>query len=116
MKLLFDENLSFKLAARLNVEYPSSSHVRLVGLRGASDQTIWKYARDNGFILVSKDDDFRDLSLVRGPPPKVILLTVGNDSTQRIEKLLQSKRKEIEEFVTTGPESLLILQSKSEAS
>ncbi|PHX99993.1 MAG: hypothetical protein CK529_07875 [Rhodospirillaceae bacterium] len=85
MKLLFGENLSFKLAVRLNVEYLYSSYVRLVGLRGASDQKIWQYARDNGFILISKDDDFRDFSLVHGAPPKVILLTVGNDGTQHIK-------------------------------
>jgi predicted nuclease of predicted toxin-antitoxin system len=87
--------------------------VRLVGLRGAADQTVWKYARENGFILVSKDDDFRDLSFVHGAPPKVILLAVGNDGTQHIAQLLQSRRVEIEEFVAAAAESLLLLRSKS---
>jgi hypothetical protein len=37
MKLLFDENLSFRLVTALADIYPDSSHVREVGLLGADD-------------------------------------------------------------------------------
>jgi len=36
MKLLLDENLSFRLIAALSDLYPDSAHVREVGLLGAT--------------------------------------------------------------------------------
>lgn len=58
MKLLFDENLSYRLVADLTDIYPGSVHVRDVHLAGASDETVWAHARDKGFAVVSKDIDF----------------------------------------------------------
>ena len=40
MKLLFDENLSFRLAYALHDIYPDSTHVRNIGLLGAEDKRI----------------------------------------------------------------------------
>ena len=59
MKLLFDENLSPRLASVLANKYPDSAHVSDVGLLGATDRQIWSYARGNHYIIVSKDTDFR---------------------------------------------------------
>jgi predicted nuclease of predicted toxin-antitoxin system len=58
VRLLFDENLAPRLANALSGVYPGSLHVTHCGLRGASDIEIWEYARDNGFVIVSKDSDF----------------------------------------------------------
>jgi predicted nuclease of predicted toxin-antitoxin system len=41
MKLLFDQNLSFKLCPRLNDLFPDSSQVRLLGLAQVDDAVIW---------------------------------------------------------------------------
>ena len=72
MKLLLDQNLSPRLLPALESLYPGSSHVRLIGLRDAGDDAIWDYARDHDFIIVSKDSDFHQRSLLFGFPPKVI--------------------------------------------
>jgi predicted nuclease of predicted toxin-antitoxin system len=85
LKLLFDENLSSRLVGALADQFPNSSHVKLVGLAGATDLEIWAYARGHNFTVISKDDDFRSLSLVNGAPPKVICLRIGNTSTAGIE-------------------------------
>jgi uncharacterized protein (DUF433 family) len=45
-RLLLDENLSERLLPLLIERFPSSSHVRLVGLVGASDTAIWEWARE----------------------------------------------------------------------
>ncbi|HYO45355.1 MAG TPA: DUF5615 family PIN-like protein [Gemmatimonadota bacterium] len=45
MKLLFDANISHRLADSLSDLYPGSVHVRLVGLQRATDREIWDYAR-----------------------------------------------------------------------
>jgi len=48
-----------------------------VGLLGAADLAIWQHARENGLVLVSKDEDFHRLSILFGPPPKVIWVRLG---------------------------------------
>ena len=94
MKLLFDESVSPKLTGRLG-EYPGSTHVRDVGLRGGEDLEIWEYARTIGFVITSKDTDFRERSYVEGFPPKVIWLDVGNAGTDAIEHLLRAQRERV---------------------
>lgn len=66
MKLLFDENLSFRLASALADIYPESTHVRELGLLGADDLSVWGYAAKHGFLLASKDTDFYERSLGAG--------------------------------------------------
>jgi len=96
MKLLFDQNLSLRLVKRLADVFPGSSHVFLLGLDQAEDVEVWSYARDNGFAIVTKDADFGEISTLRGFPPQVVWLRVGNCTTNRIEELLRSNRENIE--------------------
>ena len=74
VKLLFDENLSHTLVGILDHEFPACAHVRNTGLRAAEDGKIWDHARTNGFVIISKDTDFRERSYVEGFPPKIIWL------------------------------------------
>ncbi|MBI4027244.1 MAG: DUF5615 family PIN-like protein [Verrucomicrobia bacterium] len=89
MKLLFDHNLSHQLVKRLADVFPESNHIRLLGMRTADDHTIWKYAKANGFVMVTLDADFYDISLLRGHPPKLIWLRCGNCPVRDIERLLR---------------------------
>jgi predicted nuclease of predicted toxin-antitoxin system len=98
MKLLFDQNLSFKLCARLEDLFPGSSQVRLLGLAEADDRVLWQHAKVNGFILVSQDSDFADMAGLYGPPPKIIWLRCGNQPTEAIEKLLRRHVEAIAAF------------------
>ncbi len=99
MKLLLDENLSRRIVPFLETDFPGSSQVALIGLERASDEDIWRYARDNGFCVVSKDADFYDLSLVRGAPPKIIWLKIGNATKSAITQTLLSNKIYIEEML-----------------
>ena len=98
MKLLFDQNLSFKLCQTLADLFPGSSQVRLLGLAEADDRAVWQHAQANAFILVSQDSDFADMAALFGPPPKVIWLRCGNQPTQAIEKLLRGHAQAIAAF------------------
>ncbi len=93
MKLLFDENLSPRLVGELASLWPGSTHIEHLGMRGANDAANWAHARDGNFIIVSKDDDFRSLALVRGPPPKVIWLQVGNAPVRQAASGWRSVRR-----------------------
>ena len=109
MKLLFDENVSPQLTDLLRDDYPDSTHVRDVGLGGAPDARIWDHARDHGFTIVSKDDDFRQRSFLEGSPPKVVWLQVGNAATLKIAELLRREAERVRSFEAEPESALLIL-------
>jgi predicted nuclease of predicted toxin-antitoxin system len=109
-RLLFDENLSPRLAKALADCFPDSTHVDQVGLQGRPDEEIWALAGSHGYMLVSKDNDFRQLSFLRGAPPKVVWLRVGNSPTREMEKLLRDHRADLEVFALDADTALLVLQ------
>src|SRR5688572_18896959 len=96
MKLLLDQNLSPRLVQRLSDVFPDSNHVFLLGLGSADDVRVWEYARDNDFVIVTKDADFGELSTLKGFPPKVVWLRVGNCTTALVEELLRSHLEPIQ--------------------
>src|SRR5579872_1549119 len=96
MKLLFDQNLSPRLINRLRDAFPGSSHVALLGLDQAEDTRVWSFARDNGFAIVTKDADYGEMITLRGFPPRVVWLRVGNCTTDKIEELLRVNQENIE--------------------
>jgi predicted nuclease of predicted toxin-antitoxin system len=57
VKLLLDENLSERLLPQLQEVFPGSAHVRSLSLGGATDETLWSYAAEHEFLLVTKDED-----------------------------------------------------------
>ncbi len=109
VKLLFDQNLSPKLVKRLIDLYPNSDHLDLLGLGTADDTSVWKHAKDNGFVVVTKDADFADLSVLRGFPPKVVWLRRGNCSTADIENMLRDHHSEIEDLAADLASGILTL-------
>jgi predicted nuclease of predicted toxin-antitoxin system len=98
MKLLFDQNLSPSLVRRLVDLIPDSLHVREVGMKDADDSIVWDYAKQNDFMIVSKDSDFHQRSFVHGQPPKVIWVKLGNCPTTEVEKLLRANYATIISF------------------
>ena len=109
MKLLFDQNLSDRLVSSLAEFFPNSTHVRRAGLGRAADEDVWQYAAAHGFIIVSKDSDFHQLSFLRGQPPKVIWIRTGNCSTDEIESLLRQHAVDLRSFEKDSHASFLVL-------
>ena len=109
MKLLFDHNLSPKLVGRLADLFPKSAHVFPLNLYNVPDKQVWDHARDNGFVMVSKDADFNELSLLHGYPPKLIWLRIGNCTTEEIEQLLRANFEAIEAMNANAQAGVLSL-------
>lgn len=110
MKLLFDQNLSPKLVDLLADLFPGSTHVLHEKLDCADDDQIWEHARTNGLIIVSKDIDYSNLNVLRGSPPKVIWLLMGNCTTLEVESALRAKFVEIENFERDSSTATLTVQ------
>lgn len=109
MKLLFDENLSPRLVTALSDLFPESAHVDRLGLGSKPDSVIWEYAKTHGYVLVSKDSDFHERSLLYGYPPKVVWIRRRNCSVRQIELILRSKASDIERLEADREMTYLIL-------
>lgn len=109
MKLLFDENLSHKLADRLTDLFPKSTHVRNVGLKSANHPDVWRFAVENSFIIVSKDADMHDRSLLLVFPPKGVWVRLGNCSTNDAGGLIRDQFANITRFINDDIASFLAL-------
>lgn len=88
MRLLLDQNISFRLAARLADNFGETEHVRHLGLEDEDDRVIWQYARDSGHVIVTFDSDFYDLSVVWGAPPKIVWLRSSDQTSANVERML----------------------------
>ena len=110
MKLLFDQNLSPRLAADLADVFPGSLHVQAAGLGQADDLAVWSYAKSNGLAIVSKDEDFNLHSVARGTPPKVIWLLLGNCSTADVEAALRAELAAIAAFELDPAAGTLVIR------
>ena len=97
MKLLLDENLSRRLVPFLQHDYPGSNQVVLMGMESASDKEVWQRAKEDGSVIVTRDADFQELSLVWGQPPKVIRLKTPNQSRAATLKILIDNKDAITE-------------------
>ncbi len=99
-KLLFDQNLSYKIIKQLEHIFPNSSHVKLLRLEEADDMKIWDYAKENKFTIVTQDTDFDNISLLKGFPPKIIRINTGNTDTNTIIELIKIKHETIIDFLS----------------
>ncbi len=99
MKFLLDQNISFKVAPLLVESFQNVSHIKQLNLVDASDLQIWTYAKKNNYSIITFDNDFIDLSNLKGFPPKIIWLRLGNSSNLKIANKLISRSVEIMEFV-----------------
>jgi len=100
MKLLFDQNISFRLLQKIKDLFPDAKQVRELGLENATDFEIFEYATKNDYSIVTFDSDFCDLNILKGFPPKIIWIRTGNITTNNLELILRQKSDLINSFLT----------------
>ncbi|MEQ8302042.1 MAG: DUF5615 family PIN-like protein [Cyclobacteriaceae bacterium] len=98
MKLLLDQNVSYRLVKKIELIFPESKHVSKLGLLNKPDLDIWEFARREDYVIVTFDSDYYDLSLTKGQPPKLIWIRTGNTTTSNIDRLLTQKADQISTF------------------
>jgi predicted nuclease of predicted toxin-antitoxin system len=107
IKLLFDQNISFRILRQLPDIFLNSQQVRTIGLEDATDLDIWAYARSNGYTIVTFDADFYDISLIKGHPPKIVWLRTGNSTTAGIVACMVANWYTISTFIDDPEQSCL---------
>ena len=78
MKILFDQNISFRLIRKINDIFPLAKQVRELNLENSTDRQIWEFAKENDYTIITFDADFYDFSIVWGHPPKIVWIRTGN--------------------------------------
>lgn len=96
MKLILDQNISRRLVALLQADYPGSTQTALVGLETATDSEIWQFAKTNDFVIVTKDSDFEEISVIKGTPPRVIWIRTGNVQNHALLNILIKNKTQID--------------------
>ena len=110
MKFLLDENLHLSLLETFKELNLECKHAKNVGLTGAKDEEITNYARNNEFILLTKDLEFGNLILYpRGSHYGLIVINLPhNFKTEQIKNQIKNFLKKIDLEVLVG--SIVILQ------
>ena len=109
VKLLFDQNLSHRLVTTLADTFPASAQVPDFDLQQADDATIWEFAKNNGYMIVSKDEDFHQRSFLYGHPPKVVWLRLGNCSTGQVAETPLEKAQHLSAFEADPQAAFLVI-------
>ena len=78
--------------------------------QGHPDQGTWEYAHEQGMMILSRDNDFRQLSSLHGPSPQVIWLAVGNAGARFIAAFLRDQLEVVRRFLVSVEEGLLVLE------
>jgi predicted nuclease of predicted toxin-antitoxin system len=113
MKILFDQNISHRVISKISDAFPEIRqiiHVKDVGLFEANDFIIWEYAKNNDYCIITQDDDFTKLYLLKGYPPKIIWLRAGNVSNDVIAETLIDRKKWIIQFLIEDKSSIGLLE------
>ena len=101
MKLLFDQNISFRIISKIKNHFPEAKQVRQLGIENYSDLEIWKFAKENQFTIVTFDADFYDLSNLKGHSPKIVWLRFGNTQIDFLSDIIISNESTIKDFITS---------------
>ena len=109
MKLLLDQNLSRRVLFKLDDSFSDSMHVVHLGMDRDDDIAIWDYAKDHGYVIVTKDKDFLQRSVLMGHPPKVIHLRLGNCRVEAIATVILENRGHLKAFLKHPSKSYLLL-------
>jgi predicted nuclease of predicted toxin-antitoxin system len=98
MKVLLDENISYRLIKKIQHLFEDCKHVNQVGLVEELDVDIWAFAQKNDYTIITFDADYQELSVLHGFPPKVIWLNTRNMRTEKLAQLLIDNMNKIQAF------------------
>ena len=79
--------------------FSESTTVKNEGLIDALDRTIWDFAKEKNYVILTQDSDFNNLTSLFGHPPKIIWIRTGNLRTYEIADILIKYYDELEKFI-----------------
>lgn len=90
MKFLCDVHISIKIAKSIEHLGYTCEHVnRILNKWNTTDKEIIEFADENHYILITKDQDFRNTFLVNSKPKRLIKIDLGNISNEMLYDILK---------------------------
>jgi predicted nuclease of predicted toxin-antitoxin system len=101
VKFLVDAQLPRQLALELSQAGHEAIHTLDLpqGNRTSDEEIISKAAQDS-WIVITKDSDFVTSFLLRRLPPKLLLISTGNISNERLLELLRANLSQLESILS----------------
>lgn len=86
-------------------------HISDEKLIDKSDIDIWSFAKQHQYLaIITKDDDFNSIAALKGFPPKIIHLKVGNVSNQETANILLTQLEKITAFINNDEDAILEIE------
>lgn len=112
MKLLLDENLSWRMIKQLTLIFAEVIHASELKIKQTADDiSIWDYSKKYGFTIISKDDDFEKIVLLRKAPPKLIYLKTYNLDAKKLVDLILENKDKIIKFIDSEENDIFEIYS-----
>ena len=108
---LLDQNIPPGLIRRVEHVFNNMKYAEDCGLHNATDTDIWKYAQVHQMSIITRDKDFFDLCTLRGFPPKIIWIRLGNIKTQMMAESLIAHQPQIEKFLQNPDRGILQIKN-----
>lgn len=97
IRLIADENISWRIKKIIH-HWDILPANKIQHGKRLFDLLIWKFAKENGYNILTFDEDFSELQNLFSFPPKIIRLRTGNLATQVISDRLIALENEIITF------------------
>jgi len=103
MQYLVDSQLPTNLARWLDAQDDTvGTHVKDVGLGEAMDEEIWAYAKSDGSIIVTKDQDFIVLQMNDPKGSPILWVRLGNISNKKLIERFEQDFASIDKMFEDG--------------
>lgn len=118
MKVVCDVHIARKVVRYFQDQGIDAIHVNdILDRWHTKDEKIAEYADDNGYVVMSKDNDFKNSHLLKGLPQRLLMVSLGNISTVKLigilEKNLDLLKERFEKkkcYVEISPDSIFIIE------
>ncbi|WP_438749301.1 DUF5615 family PIN-like protein [Pararhizobium sp. O133] len=87
MRVLVDAQLPPALARWISARGYEAVHVADKGMQAAADRLIWEYALTDGWVIITKDEDFAQRKVLTQISPAIVWIRWPN--TRRQELLIR---------------------------
>jgi predicted nuclease of predicted toxin-antitoxin system len=102
MRFLVDAQLPPALARWLGERGFAATPVRERGLRDSDDGSIWNFATEGGWTVLTKDEDFVARCVSNPAAPPVVWLRIGNCTNRVLFGWLEPLLPEIKTRLNAG--------------
>jgi predicted nuclease of predicted toxin-antitoxin system len=96
-EFIVDANLPFRILKWQNDLFEHVLNINPLW----NDQEIWRYAKANNLIIITKDKDFRLMQIMQGSPPKIIHIKFGNLKLSEFEEVINTCWAQVAELIKT---------------